>query len=127
MALIPPFFLDCVVAIGFAKEDEVCYTATGFLLGHLVENAAQVEDRKYRTYLVTNRHVLTGKNVLKLRFNSSGNMPPKVYDLPMTDTNGKPHWQSHPSEEIDIAVVGVNAKRLRSDGIDFSFFASDRN
>lgn len=125
MALIPPFFLDCVVAIGFATADEVRYAATGFLLGHLVENAPEIKDRKYRLYLVTNRHVFKGQNIAKLRFNPSGNLPAKVYDLPLVDADGKPHWQGHPDEGVDVAVQGINAELLRNDGIQFSFFASD--
>ena len=37
MALIPPFFLDCVVALGFlTKNNERLWAATGFLLGILL-------------------------------------------------------------------------------------------
>ena len=125
MALIPPFFLDCVVAIGFMVQDEVRYRATGFLLGHLVDNAPEVEHRKYRLYLVTNRHVLKGQRVAKLRFNPSGGLPAKVYDLPLVDSNGNPGWQGHADENVDVAVQTINADLLRDDGIQFSFFASD--
>lgn len=125
MALIPPFFLDCVVAIGFVTDDEVRYGATGFLVGHLVENAPEVKDRKYRLYLVTNRHVFKGRSIAKLRFNPSDNLPAKVYDLPLIDGNGKSQWAGYPDEGVDVAVQGLNAELLRKDGIQFSFFASD--
>lgn len=125
MALIPPFFLDCVVAIGFRTEDEVRYSATGFLVGHLVENAQEVKDRKYRLYLVTNRHVFKGEKIAQLRFNPSGGLPAKVYDLPLLDADGKQQWQGHADENIDVAVQGINAELLQKDGIEFSFFASD--
>lgn len=125
MALIPPFFLDCVVAIGFVTADEVRYAATGFLVGHLTQNAPEVQDRKYRLYLVTNRHVFKGRNVAKLRFNPSGNLPAKVYDLPLIDADGKPQWHGYPDEGVDVAVQSINAELLQKDGIQFSFFASD--
>lgn len=125
MALIPPFFLDCVVAIGFVTEDEIRYAATGFLVGHLVKNAPEVKDREYRLYVVTNRHVFKGRDVAKLRFNPSGNLPAKVYDLPLVEADGKPQWQGHPDESVDVAVQSINADLLHKDGIQFSFFASD--
>ena len=57
MALIPPIFLDAVVAVGFAGDDgKRTYQATGFIYGHFQK---QVDETKkvYLTYLVTNRHV----------------------------------------------------------------------
>jgi S1-C subfamily serine protease len=125
MALIPPFFLDCVVAIGFVTEDEVRYAATGFLVGHLVADAPEVQNRKYRLYLVTNRHVFKGHNVAKLRFNPSGSLPAKIYDLPLVDVDGKPQYQGYPDESVDVAVQSINVELLQKDGIQFSFFASD--
>ena len=125
MALIPPFFLDCVVAIGFATNDEVRYVATGFLVGHLVENAPEIKNRKYRVYLVTNRHVFKGRNIAKLRFNPSANLPAKVYDLPLVDAEGKLQWQGHPDENVDVVVQPINVEFLRNEEIQFHFFSSD--
>ncbi len=125
MALIPPFFLDCVVAIGFVTNDEVRYAATGFLVGHLVGEGAEISDRKYRLYLVTNRHVFEGKDVAMLRFNPSDNLAAKVYDLQLRNAEGQAQWQRHPDDAVDLAVQSINAELLRKDGIQFSFFASD--
>ena len=113
------------MAIGFVTDDKVRYAATGFLIGHLVENAPEVKDRKYRLYVVTNRHVFKGQRLAKLRFNLSDSSPAKVYDLPLLDGNGKQQWQGHPDEGVDVAVQGINADLLRNDGIQFSFFATD--
>ena len=68
-AQIPPFYLDCVVAIGYrvvekkeidGEEKEVekwVAVATGFLYGDFLEKASETEST-YRIYMVTNRHVL---------------------------------------------------------------------
>ena len=72
MALVPPFYLDCVVAIGFQMGDEVQYGATGFLLGNLRDDASIGKEKHYRVYLATNRHVLEGKTSGLLRFNTFG-------------------------------------------------------
>ena len=57
MALIPPFFLDCVVAVGFPDEDGgKKWSASGFLYGKLVEEGS-AKEKTYEIFLVTNRHV----------------------------------------------------------------------
>src|SRR5438445_5964918 len=67
LALIPPFFLDCVVAIGVATpvllpdgtvKREIKWTASGFLYGDFVEKVSEKESRYRGPYLVTNRHVI---------------------------------------------------------------------
>jgi hypothetical protein len=71
-ALIPPFFLDCVVAIGYrplmavigpdgktliAQRGPFIPVASGFLYGHFLKKVSDTEN-EIRTYLVTNDHVL---------------------------------------------------------------------
>jgi hypothetical protein len=61
MALIPPFFLDCVVAIGFRdSKGTIAFSGTGFLVGRLdrESHAADTTKKPYRLFLATNRHVL---------------------------------------------------------------------
>ena len=125
MALIPPFFLDCVLTIGFVTDKEIHYKATGFLLGYLYKDAPEIENRKYHIYVVTNRHVFEGQSMAKLRFNQPGHMPAKLYDFALVNSEGKPQWQGHPDESIDVAVQSINVELLHKDGIRFSFFASD--
>ena len=58
MALIPPFFLDCIVAIGLVADDgSHQWKASGFLYGSFIEDRPQTE-KSYHVFLVTNRHVV---------------------------------------------------------------------
>jgi hypothetical protein len=70
-ALIPPFFLDCVVAIGYqpivlipgadgkptAQRGPFIPVASGFLYGQLRNKVSDTQNN-YGLYLVTNQHVL---------------------------------------------------------------------
>lgn len=75
MALLPPFFLDCVVAIGIdAADGSKQWVASGFLYGTF-QRVLTPEQNDYRVFLATNRHVLKGlegNGVAYLRFNPKG-------------------------------------------------------
>jgi hypothetical protein len=125
MALIPPFFLDCVVAIGFvADKDKPTYQATGFLYGHFVK---QVNDQQktYRVYLVTNRHVFEGETKAFIRFNPESGEAAREYDIDLVDQSGTRTWFAHEDDAIDVAVIGINGQHMQNEGIRFGIFASD--
>jgi hypothetical protein len=57
MALIPPFFLDTVVALGTVNEQgQTNWVGTGFLYGKFISKEG--ENKLYQVYLVTNKHVM---------------------------------------------------------------------
>ena len=123
MALIPPFFIDSVVAIGRKRENKTTYTVTGFLYGHLLSDPGTPEpEREYKVFLVTNRHNLQGKNEVQLRFNPKGDEPAREYDAVLNDSNGLPTWYAHDDPKIDIAAFSINANLLKDQGIQFSWF-----
>jgi S1-C subfamily serine protease len=127
MALIPPFFSDCVVAIGFAREGgKSAYAATGFLYGHftkVVEGGA----RNFKLFLVTNRHVFEGEPAAFLRFNPENGEPAREYQVTLLDASGTPTWFAHDDKAIDIAVLSINGQLLQKQGIRFNLFDSDRH
>lgn len=123
MAVIPPFFFDCVIAIGSRdKAGAVSFSATGFLYGHPQPSTSPT---MYRVYLVTNRHVLTARNDVVLRFNAMGGTPAQTFDLSLTDSSGRPLFLCHSDAEIDIGVMFINAPVLQQQGIQFAFFKGD--
>ena len=127
MALIPPFFLDCVVAVGFASDvGNISYQATGFLYGHFVKKIDE-NNKSYNVYLVTNRHVFEGKTKALLRFNPEGVDSAREYELHLQDNAGKKLWLAHDDEAIDVAVIGVNGQLLRDQGIRFALFQNDQH
>lgn len=127
MALIPPDFLDCVVTIGI--DDHRAgrqWIASGFLYGHFL---FQIDEQtaRYRVYLVTNRHVLEGQEVVYLRFNPREAMPAREYTMDFTKTENPAVCHPHPDPEIDLAVVPINPQVLEEDSIQFSIFLSDKH
>jgi S1-C subfamily serine protease len=131
-ALIPPFYLDCVVAIGQRTQvlengvvvQKWVPMASGFLYGDF----AGKDDRGasfYRTFLVTNRHVFTGKQSLELRFNPEDSKPAKAYTILLIQ-DGKPLWYSPPDPALDVAVTQIDVSILRKDGIQAEYFQSDK-
>jgi len=128
MALIPGFFIDCIVAIGLPSEKkEGEWVASGFLYGDLKEKKEGGQNI-YSVYLVTNRHVFENLQLTVLRFNPSGGEPAKVYPLPLLNESSKKLlWTSHPNSNIDIAVILINAQLLRKENIKFSYFMSDQH
>jgi S1-C subfamily serine protease len=125
-ALLPPFFLDCVVALGLMAGDGTKkWMASGFLYGEFIEKRAD-GNSDYYTYLVTNRHVLNDQSKIFVRFNPQGDEAAKEYELALRDEAGKPKWFSPPDPNIDVAVLSVNAGFLREQQIKFQFFISDQ-
>jgi len=121
MALIPPFFLDCVVAIGIEREKEKHWIASGFLYGSFLRKIDE-KTSSYTVYLVTNRHVVQDQELLYLRFNPREAMPAREYGLEFSEES-PPIF--HPDQDIDLAIVRINPKILRADGIQFMYFCSD--
>jgi S1-C subfamily serine protease len=126
MALIPPFMMDCVVAIGFRdKGGKVGYAGTGFLHAQLID--ATQPEKRYVTFLATNRHVLEGESTAVLRFNPTAPSPAKEYDVGLNDGQGKRVWEPHRDPDIDVAVMPVNPNVLTQEGIQYAVFVSDQH
>jgi len=126
MALIPPFFLNCVVSIGIQQtpNSQANWIGTGFVVGRPIENES--DEKSCHTFLVTNKHVLSGKNKILLRFNSLDGQ--RVLDYPVDlEKNGESIWVGHPSDDIDIAAFFVNPNILRNDGAEFACFLLDEH
>jgi S1-C subfamily serine protease len=144
-ALVPPVFLDCVVAIGYPTPPSIQNgipvprtwhtTGTGFFYGHLVKNDPDVTKRLYSTYLVTAGHVVGGyakmqaANLqignMKIRVNSiSANSAGTEFDLLSEIADPGTSWVSHPMGK-DVAVIPVNLNLLRDKKFEVAFFSSD--
>ena len=109
MSLIPRFFLDSVVALGVPEPaGSVKFTATGFLYGHPVGKSEKGREQ-YWVFLVTNRHVITGKRKLWIRFNAPSGASPQSFPLPTADSTGETHWTFHPDSSVDVAVLVIDA------------------
>lgn len=128
MALIPPFFLDCVVTIGTGSDpNEREWKASGFLYGERI-GTDDADEQKYRIYLVSNRHVFEeiSEESIYLRFNPKDvHEAVHDYELPLIDKNGQRVWVAHPDPEIDVAVTNINYRLLREHAMQVNFFRGD--
>ena len=130
MALLPPHYLNSVVALGGpSSEGMVEYNATGFVYGLLSGVKDEEGNKGYALYLVTNRHVYQRASarqpVMHVRFNKPMGTGANLYEIPFRERDGNSSWSVHPNESVDVAVIRLNPDKLGEDGIEFSFFASD--
>lgn len=124
MALIPPFFLDCVVAIGVETPNGPNWLGTGFIVGR--HNPDLGEPKQYNTFLVTNKHVLIDQQKIIIRFNSVQGTSTKDYPYEAID-NGETQWSGHPDPDVDVASFSINAKYLADDSARFNFFSLEEH
>ena len=125
MALIPPFFFNCVVALGKRESDgEVNWIGTGTLVGRFFKKTS-LNVNHYHIFIVTNRHVMENNSSLVVRFNPLNSHPAKDYDIPVIDESGEPVWKSHSNTEIDLAAICLDADFLSDEGISYDYFHSD--
>ena len=121
MALLPPAYLDAVVALGIPDSNgSIQYKATGFLYGHPVGESGG----DYRIFLITNRHVVEHIDMLKARFNRPMGSDSKIYNVRLRGNDGSMLWTGHPSS--DVAAVPILTKKLAEDGIKFAWIPGDR-
>ncbi|HDO8003186.1 serine protease [Legionella pneumophila serogroup 1] len=125
MALIPPFFLNAVVSIGMVNQNQTHWIGTGFIVGRPMDDSAS-EDKKYHTFLVTNKHVLLNKGQVLIRFNSLSNSSCLDYPVDLV-VNHQPIWTGHPSDSVDIAAFLINPNTLTKSGAEFSFFSLEQH
>jgi len=124
MALIPPFFLDCVVAIGVMGEKQKQWIGTGFIVGRPIDINA--DEKKYHTFIVTNKHVLKNHQHVILKFNSLNENSAIDYPVDLRPNN-ESISVGHPSDNVDIAVFNINPKVLKNDSAQFGFFKLDKD
>ncbi len=72
-------------------------------------------------YLVTNKHVLKDKSNIILRFNPQSDISATDYPINFTEIK----WVGHPEENVDVAVIQIDANLLVRENMKFNFFKSD--
>ena len=122
MSLITPFYLDCVVAIGIPlPNDEKQWIGTGFIVGRYNKEESG-DSKQYNIFLVTNKHVIAGKEKIVVRFNKTTNAVARDYEINLESVQTKVEHQTH-----DIVVISFNPQVLEQDKVRFSFFRLDEN
>lgn len=126
MALVPTFYIDCVVAIGTIVQGQQRWIGTGFLFGDLIQKTED-DTNRYNVYLVTNKHVLSNLDLLSVRFNPQDEQSAKDYPVSLKGKDGNTHWTGHPDPDIDVAVLPLNINHVRTEGMKCNFFQSDKH
>jgi hypothetical protein len=142
--LVPPWFLDCVVALGetlsesdprnptaqTAKPQKVWFTeGTGFFYGYLIRDDPDPAKRQYEIYLVTAGHVIAGHLAkdapdIFVRVNSKDPTKAEGFALSSHPAPGEGGWFSSPTGK-DISAIQVNFQLLVDQGFQVAFFAND--
>jgi len=132
-ALLPPAFVNSVVAIGHEQPVPPgppgwVTEGSGFLYGFLVSDDPDPTKRRYEVYLITNRHVVSEDRMMFVRLNPKHTTDQgQVFPIPPSDDHGRPTWFKHRDPASDIAGVRINPQLLTDRGIDFNFLTSDLN
>lgn len=127
MTLLPPFFLDTVVAIGRfdATANRTDWLGSGFLLADVVQRDG--DQAHIRLYLVTNSHIASGLAQARIRFNLKAAEPAREFELDFPPDQQGTLWFTHPNPKIDVAVVPINTQLLRDQGVRMAYFLSDQH
>jgi hypothetical protein len=136
--LIPPFFIDCVAALGNERpiprsgdqppQNQWATTGTGFFYGSVSKPEDDPAKRQYEVFLATAKHVvqLHGKQNLDIRVRlNSKDVDAPVRDFILPRTIGPGYWHCHPNEKIDLAVIPMNWEVLKEQKIEPAFFTND--
>jgi S1-C subfamily serine protease len=127
MALLPPFFLDAVVAIGVGDDPaNRTWIGTGFLYGALDKDSSP-SNKSYFVFLVTNRHVLEGQMKIWVKFNPASGSGSKDFEVSLRAKNSRETWIHHPDTGVDLGAVFINASFLQSVNMRFSYFRDDEH
>jgi len=136
-ALLPPVYMDYVVAIGGIRHapagqpphDEWATSGTGFLYGYCVHDDPDPAKRVYAVFLVTAKHVVNGHaGDIVVRINSNqANSFPGQFTLASRDAAGHDLWFSPSDPGIDLALYPIPISQLKQMGFASGFFASDAN
>lgn len=134
MTLIPPHYLNSVVSIEIDSKDNKgsirkVSIATGFLIG---KQTGKSNDKGplYALFIVTNRHVFQNKKTKEyqkyvyLRFNTL-NQKSHYFKVSLLKEDGAPLWFMHENENIDLAVLPINASAINNSKINYYFFCDN--
>lgn len=126
MPLLPPGYLDCVVAIGTGSDAASRrWIGTGFLYGLSVGTADKDGNPLYSVFLISNKHVFLDFREIWIKLNADDRSQSKDYKASLVARNGRKLWIGHPDTEVDVAALALNAAFLRQDKRKFEFFIDE--
>ncbi len=123
--MLPRNYVDAVVTLSInVGKDKNHIIGTGFLVGRLETD--DNEKKSYSLYLITNKHVIKGRDKMLVGFNQLGGVGFHEFELLLFD-KGKKMYSPHPNKDVDIIAVSINCNFLNEMGAKFSFFRIDED
>lgn len=119
MALIPSFFFNSVVAIGTIISGKLKWIGTGFFVGR-----PEADNNKYTIYLVTNHHLIQGKNSIFIRINKRETEECTDCEIILVRDQTL-LFSSH--ADADIVAIQLSPQYLDSNGFAYGWFSLDKH
>lgn len=120
MALFNVQDLKALVLIEDKKNNKFSPIASGSLIGFLVKKVKDPTRRRYRIFLLTNRHVFDDREKIWLRFNKKGGGIARFPVRLLSDSQLL--WLTHKNKKVDIAMLTISASFLKEKQVDWLFF-----
>ena len=121
MAIIPPFFMDAVVALGVSIDNNTSWIGTGVLVGRKEQN----DPNQSTVYIITNKHVVQNRDTLLVRFNSADSAGVKDVNLLLKNVDNKKLYSEHPMPNVDVVAIQIIPQAVIDNGLSLSFLSLD--
>lgn len=122
MSILPNHFREATVVIGERLgPNPIRWIATGFIVGRF-EGLDANGEKKYSTYLITNKHVIQGRRVLQLQFNSTSGTSPMSIVL---KSGLRLMYSEHPDPDVDVVAYQISINGAVKGGFAATFFLLD--
>lgn len=119
MAIIPPFFMDAVVALGIeVSGPKKHWVGTGFLVGRKEQDNPELST----VYIITNKHVVKNQQLLYVRFNNIGFAGVKDLPMPLIDKGGSKIFSEHSNPNVDVVAIQIIPQVIIDHKLSLSFF-----
>lgn len=122
MAIIPPFFMDAVVALGVELPDnKKHWVGTGFLVGRKEQDNPDLST----VYIITNKHVVRNQRQLYVRFSNNGAVGVKDLPMPLVNKENAKIYSEHPFPNVDIVAIQIVPQVILDNNLSLNFFVLD--
>ena len=123
MAIIPKVYLNSVVSIGVRDNaNKIHWIGTGFFVARDSDTEGQVVP-----FLVSNKHVFEGKESVVIRMQKKGCEDLEEVNFPLLNLDKTPRFVLHDMEDVDIAVLKINAQFIIDNNLEFPYIHIDEN
>lgn len=121
MSIIPKFYINSVASIGVRNSSGISWIGTGFFSYRRID-----QEGNAIPFLVTNKHVINGKDSIVFRVQKTDDNSFETVDAPLVGA-GRRIYLTHPQEDIDIAVIPLNGDYYTKRGLPFQGFDIDKH